>query len=106
MAYHRIVLDQDGQPIDYVFFLEINETFEQLTGLKRANVLGKRVTEILPGIEEDPANWIGTYGKVALSGESIRFEQYAESLLRWYFVSACSPQKEYFVAVFEDITER
>ena len=104
-AYHRIILDGKGQPVDYVF-LEINKAFEQLTGLKRDNVLGKAVTEVLPGVEKDPADWIGVYGKVALTGEPVRFEKYSGTLSKWYLVSAYSPEQGFFAVTFEDITER
>ncbi|MFB3888167.1 MAG: MEDS domain-containing protein [Candidatus Bathyarchaeia archaeon] len=104
-AYHKLLVDDGGRPVDYVF-LEVNPAFERATGLKPADVVGKRVTEVIPGIEKDPANWIGVYGKVALTGEQARFENYSEQLCRWYQVSAYSPEKGYFVAVFEDITER
>ncbi len=104
-AYHKIVVDRKGKPVDYVF-LEANNAFEKLTGLKRQDITGKRVTGVLPGIENDPADWIGTYGQVALEGKEIRFEQYAEPLGKWFSVSAYCPMREYFVTVFEDITER
>jgi hypothetical protein len=31
-AYHRIICNQDGKPIDYEF-LDVNESFENMTGL-------------------------------------------------------------------------
>jgi PAS domain S-box-containing protein len=74
--------------------------------LKREDVLGKRATDVIPGIENDPAGWIETYGKVALTGEPVRFENYSETLKKWYSVSAYSPESGYFAAVFEDISER
>jgi PAS domain S-box-containing protein len=74
--------------------------------MKKKDIIGKPAREVLPGIENDPADWIGAYGKVALVGKEIRFEQYSEALKKWFSVSAYSPMKEYFVAVFEDITER
>jgi len=104
-AYHKVITDNSGKSVDYVF-LEVNDAFERLTGLRRNEIIGKRVTEVLPGIERDPADWIGRYGRVALTGEEARFEQFAEPLGRWYSVSAYSPQREYFGVVFEDITER
>ena len=104
-AYHKIVVDDNNNPIDYIF-LEINPAFELQTGLKRENVIGRKVTEVLPGIEKDTANWIGRYGKVALTGESTSFENYSESIKKWYTVTASSPEKGYFIAVFEDISER
>ena len=103
-AYHRIVVDKSGKPIDYVF-LEINHAFEKMTGLKKEQTIGKKVTKVLVGIENDPADWIGVYGRVALSGEPIQFESYAKPLGKWYKVSAYSPERGYFVALFEDITK-
>lgn len=104
-AFHRIIQDDNGKPIDYVF-LEVNRAFEEFTGLKGADIVGKSVREVIPGIEDDPADWIGTYGKVALDGTEARFEQYSEPLEKWYSVSAYSPEKGYFAAIFEDVTER
>ena len=104
-AYHRVVLDADGRPCDYVF-LEVNAAFERLTGLDGPAIRGRRVTEVLPGIASDPSSWIARYGQVALTGEPARFEGYAAPLGKWYAVSAFSPHKGYFGASFSDITER
>jgi len=104
-AYHKVVLDKTSQPVDYQF-LEVNDAFERLTGLKRDDILGKNVTEILPKIKNSEFDWIETYGEVALTGKEIKFDQYSEALGRWFCVSAYSPCKGYFATVFEDITER
>ena len=104
-AYHKMVFDENGKPVDYVF-LEVNKAFERLTGLKRDEIIGKKVTEVLPGIEKDPADWIGVYGMVAITGQPIRFENYARNLKKWYSVYAYSPKEGYFAATFEDITVR
>ncbi|MBI5676421.1 MAG: PAS domain S-box protein [Nitrospirae bacterium] len=104
-AYHRTVLDASGKPCDYIF-LEINEAFERLTGLKGKDIIGRRVTEALPGIEKDPTDWIGKYGKVALTGKPVQFESFAEPLKKWFSLSAFSPYKGYFAVTFTDITAR
>jgi PAS domain S-box-containing protein len=104
-AFHKIIVEDGGKPVDSVF-LEMNNAFEKLTGLKRDDIIGKRVTQVLPGIEKDPADWIGRYGKVALSGQDIRFEQHAAALGKWFSVASYSPMKGHFATVFEDITER
>jgi PAS domain S-box-containing protein len=104
-AYHKMVFDEDGKPVYYVF-LEVNKAFERLTGLKRDEVIGKKVTEALPGIEKDPADWIGVYGMVAITGQPIRFENYSRNLKKWYSIYAYSPRKGYFATIFEDITVR
>jgi PAS domain S-box-containing protein len=104
-ALHKIIVDESGVPIDYTF-LEINSAFEAMTGLERAKVIGKTAREILPGIEKDPADWIGTYGKVAMTGVGINFENYSEAIGRWYQVNAFSPKAGCFAVTFTDVTER
>jgi PAS domain-containing protein len=91
-AYHKIVVDKSGKPVDYVF-LEVNHTFEKMTGLKREKIIGKKVTEVLKGIENDPADWIGRYGKVALTCESAQFENFAEPLGKWSTFPLIAPKK-------------
>ncbi len=104
-ALHMIITGKSGQPIDYVF-VEVNQAFEALTGLKRKDILGRRVTEVIPGIGEDPTDWIGRYGRVANGCKSAKFEQYAAPLKRWYEVIAYCPRPGYFATVIDDVTER
>jgi PAS domain S-box-containing protein len=104
-AYNEIVCDKNGKPVDFIF-KEVNAGFEKLTGLKRESVIGKRVTEALPGIENEAANWIEVYGKVALSGKDIRFDSFSDLLNKWYHIYAYQPQHGFFVTIFDDITER
>jgi diguanylate cyclase (GGDEF)-like protein/PAS domain S-box-containing protein len=102
-AYHEIALDGEGKPVDYIF-LAVNPAFEKMTGLNRDKITGKRVTEVCPGIRESAFDWIGIYGRVALTGESARFAQYFEPLGRWYAVTAYRDEPGFFAAVFRDIT--
>ena len=103
-AYHQVVTDDDGIPVDYIF-LEVNAAFEEMTGLKRKELIGKKITEVLPGIENSDFDWIRAYGKVALSGKAIRFKNFFEPLGRWYDVSAYSDKQGYFAVAFRDISE-
>ena len=102
-ALHEIVLDPHGIPVDYIF-LEVNGAFEEMTGLKSEDILGRKVTEILPGIEGDPADWIGQYSDVALYGKHLCFEQYSQDLKKWFSLNAYSPKHGQFVVLFHDIT--
>ncbi len=104
-AYHKIIKDKKGKPLDYRF-VEINHGFEKLTGLKREDIIGNTVSQVLPGIENDPADWIGRYGKLDQKGDETRFESYSEKLDKWFAVYAYCPKEEYFATIFEDITKR
>jgi len=102
-AYHQVIYDRKGNPVDYLF-LEINDAFEQLTGLKREAVIGKKVTEVHPEIGESAFDWIDVYGQVAKEAKSIRFEQYFEPAGRWYDVSAFSDAPGFFAVSFREVT--
>ena len=100
-AYCRMIY-ADGRPIDYLH-LDVNPAFEDLTGL--ADAVGKRVTELIPGIREANPELFEIYGRVVERGEPARFETYVPGLDRWYAVSAFRPEPGCFVAVFENVTE-
>ncbi len=105
-AYHKIITDESGTPVDYIF-LEMNESFEKLTGLKKSEIQNKKVSEVLPGIKENTYfDWIKTYGDIALTGNDFRFENYSEPLKKWYSVYAFSPKNGYFITIFNDISEQ
>lgn len=104
-AYHKIITDDAGTPVDYEF-IDVNKSFEKLTGLKRENVIGRRATKVIPGIEKSDFDWITTYGNVALSGVPMEFEQYSEPLKKWFRISAYCPQEKYFAVTFADISEQ
>ncbi len=101
-ALHEIICDAGGKPADYRF-LDINPAFERLTGLKKADVVGKTVLTLLPETEHF---WIENYGNVALTGEPVSFEHYTGTLKRHYQIIAFCPQKNQFAVIFTDITER
>ena len=95
----EIVVDEDGQPTGYRF-LEVNALFEAMTGL--ADAAGRTVHELVPDIEP---HWVETYGRVALGGETMRFESQSEVLDRWFDVFATPVEpKGRFALVFKDIT--
>ena len=103
IALHEIVTDPHGRPVDYVF-LDVNPAFEELTGLPRERVLGRRATEVLPGIQQEALTEI--FGRVALTGEAARFEQHSPPLDRSYDVVAFGWGHGRFAAVFTDVTEQ
>jgi len=101
-ALHEIICNAQGVPVDYRFLL-MNPSFEKLTGLRAEESIGKTVLQVLPGTEP---YWIEAYGKVALTGEPVTFENYSKDLNRYYRVVAFSHHKGQFAVLFEDITER
>jgi len=103
-AHHKIILDSNGKPSDYTF-LDLNTTFEKLTGLKRENIINKTILEAIPDIMHSQFNLIECYGDIALKGGEKEFEQYNEPLQKWFKVYVYSTAKYYFTTILLDITE-
>ena len=104
-AYCKMVFDEAGKPVDFVY-LQVNDAFERITGLKRDLIIGKKASEVIPGIKEDNPELFEIYGRVALTGQKDKDEHFQKYLNLWLNVSVYSPAKGYFAAILEDITER
>src|SRR6188768_1738732 len=99
----EVIFDAQNHPTDYRF-LEINPAFERQTGLHDAQ--GKLMRELAPNHEQ---HWFDIYGKIALTGEPLRFENEARALGRFYEVCAYrvgGAQSRKVAILFNDITER
>ena len=105
LAYQKLLVDEENRPIDYVY-LEVNDAFKKLSGCEPEHMIGRKVTDLVPGIRSWNPDPISVYGRVALTGEGASFEQHAEDMDVWYSVSAYSPARGYFVTQYADITER
>jgi len=102
-AYHQMVTDSEGEPVNYIF-LYVNPAFEEMAGLSKDKVIGKKVTVVLPELINSSFDWIGTFGKVALTGNNTHFESYSEPLQQWYEVTVFSDAPDYFATIFHNIT--
>ncbi len=104
-AYCRMVYNERDEPVDFVY-LEINDAFEKITGLKRDDVVGRRVSQAIPGTLQDNPEIVKTYGRVARSGKAEAFEVFFKPLKFWLNISVYCPRRDHFVAIFENITKR
>ena len=99
----QVIFDDRGRADDYRF-LEVNPAFEKHTGLVAA--AGKRMRELVPDHDE---HWFDLYGRVATTGEAMRFENEAKAMGRWFDVYATrvgEPGSARVAILFNDISER
>jgi len=101
-AYCKMICEE-GQPVDFVY-LGVNDAFYRLTGL--VDVVGKSISQIIPGFRESGRELLELYGRVARTGIPENFENYIGMLGDWYSISVYSPEPDYFVAVFDVVTDR
>ncbi|HEU4581314.1 MAG TPA: ATP-binding protein [Polyangiaceae bacterium] len=101
-AILQLLFDGAGVTRDFIF-VEINRAFARQMGVAAT---GKRALELLPNVEQC---WIDVFGKVAITKQPVRFEQYVPVTGRWFSIhaSALGEDENHQVAVvFSDITER
>jgi PAS domain S-box-containing protein len=104
-AWHEMLFDDTGLPADYIF-LEANPAFGTMTGLVPDEIIGKKISEVLPEILADPFNWISFYGAMVQKGANEEFEQYSHALGRWFSVQAFATDPNHFATVCIDITDQ
>ncbi|BAZ10797.1 PAS/PAC sensor hybrid histidine kinase [Calothrix sp. NIES-4071] len=103
-ALCEIILS-DGKPFD-AQILEVNPAHETMTGLTAEKTIGRTIRKLIPDIEDW---WFEIYGRVALGGETIRFENYIPGLNRWFDIYAYKIEEDddkKFALIYSDITER
>jgi PAS domain S-box-containing protein len=99
----EVLFNGHGEPCDYRF-LDVNGAFELQTGLR--DTIGRTMRTLAPDHE---AHWFRVYGRVALTGEPVHFEQRAQALGRWYDVNAFrvgEPEQRHVAVLFADITAK
>jgi len=102
VAYCRILYQSES--IQDFICLSVNDSFTTQTGLQ--DVLGRRASEVIPGIREQDQELFIILDRVVRTGSPERFELYMRSLQQWISAAAYSPAPLHFVLVFDVITER
>ncbi|XGV98540.1 MAG: PAS domain S-box protein [Leptolyngbya sp. BL-A-14] len=99
----ELIFDDANTPNDYRF-LELNPAFAKQTGLTQ--VEGQTARQLIPSLEN---HWFEIYGRVALTGEPVRFESASDALNRWFDVYAFRlgrPESRKVAILFKEISER
>jgi PAS domain S-box-containing protein len=98
----QVLFDAGGRPVDYRF-LEANPAFERQTGLTGA--VGRTARELVPALE---GHWFEIYGRVAATGEPVRFQEPSDPMGRWFDVYAFrtgDPAEHKVAILFRDVTD-
>ncbi len=98
--YFKVIRDSNDEPIDFII-LEVNNSFEIITGLHAADIIGQRVSDVFAGQDE----WIALCNKVVRYSEAIKVEYYLDFIGKWVDASIYTPQKDFVAVVLSDITE-
>ena len=103
-SYNKMIFDSDGKPVDFVI-LETNNAYREMAGIRKT-ILGEKGSKVLPEIAKNLTGLINQYWPTISTGKSVNFEYYSQDLEKWFSVLVYSPEKGYFAAISEDISER
>ena len=98
----ELLYDENGNPCDYRY-LEVNPKFEQIMGIGRDQIIGKRYKELVP---VDTTQWLDNYFKVALTGEPCTYEFYSNEFRIHFETYAYQPAKGQVSVLVINVTER
>ena len=101
-ALFEITGGKGGHPADYVL-LDVNEAFEQITGIKAGEAKGRTVKELFPDLAP---RWIDSFNKMILTGNSNATEIYSQNLNKFFEVNNFILQEGKLVVAFNDVTSR
>lgn len=99
----RILADANGYPIDYLVE-EVNEAYERIVGVPRPRIEGQRITEVFPGIEDFPFDFIGNLGRLGLQGGELDCEVHWPPTGQWFSLYAYGSAPGECTALFTDIS--
>jgi PAS domain S-box-containing protein len=98
----EVIYDDHGNPCDYRY-LEVNPKFEQMIGLPRDQIIGKRYKELVP---VDTTQWLNTYFEVARTGIACTYYFHSPEYLKHFETYTYQPTKGRVSVLVVDITER
>jgi PAS domain S-box-containing protein len=96
------LFDDNGNPCDYRY-VEVNPKFEQIMGLSRDQIIGKRYKELVP---VDTTRWLDVYCTVARTGTPLTYEFYSNEYQMYFETYSYQPTKGQVSVFVRNITER
>jgi len=105
IVHFKVITNGNNEPVN-LRFMQVNNAYEDIIKKKRGDVEGKLLTEVFPGIENAPQNYIKNYGNIGLHGGELVYEDYFEISSIWVsnYIFRAIPGE--VVVIFSDISGR
>lgn len=102
-SYWKLVWEEKSKETDYIF-LDANPGFEALVGLQKEDMIGEKLTKILPYMKITDFDWLNAFQEIRLDNQIIKKEHYFHEYDCWYEITIYSDEPGYLKSVFRDIT--
>ncbi len=100
VAFHELLLDVEGKPVDYRI-LDVNPQFEVHTGLRRAEVVGKRASSVYGALV---TQLLEGFAAAVLGQSPASIEVCHPKLARRLSVRVVPTGPQSFATIFSDVT--
>ena len=101
-AYCKVIYE-NGSMVDFTY-AAVNSRFESLMKVK--NITGKKASVVMPGLLLSDPQYVALLNRITFTGTPEKMEVYLEPLKKWISISIYSPDKDSFVGLVDNITER
>jgi PAS domain S-box-containing protein len=98
----EVIRNERGAIVDWRYN-DVNPAVEKLTGKSAEELIGRRASEVFPGLD---SSWLETIIRVFSTLQPGHFERYNNVLDRWYEVTLFPFGTEHFAALYYETTER
>ena len=102
--YSKVIYNENHNPDDYLI-LDTNPFFITNTGLTREQIIGMRISELLPDFSKSHLKWSAEAQDESAACAELFINEHLNFRDKWYKVSAFSPKDGFVSIMFSDITE-
>jgi hemerythrin-like metal-binding protein/PAS domain S-box-containing protein/diguanylate cyclase (GGDEF)-like protein len=104
LSYHKAIFDEDGVPYDCEF-LDVNNIYESMIGLKDYEVIGKRYNEIFETGNVIGDEWKKAFKEAISKGKTVVIDVYNKVVSKWIRITIFILDKEHFACIFNDVSK-
>lgn len=97
------VIHNQNKKIDSILIVEINQSFAQFLKREAFEIIGARLDEILPFMEQTKENWLHFINRILHTKETLEFRHYYED--RWLKISMFSQGRNHILLQMYDNSE-
>jgi signal transduction histidine kinase/ActR/RegA family two-component response regulator len=105
IVYQKPIFDESGKVVD-LLYLEVNNSFASSRRRKVKDFIGRKFSEVYPGVKEQDPELLESFSRVVASGVPETFEHYTKPLKIWSKFSVYRTPQGDLAIVVDDITER
>lgn len=105
IAHSRIITNQQGN-IEDLLYLQVNDGYERMFGVRRADVEGHTMREVYQEVNMDFFKYLEKYFRVGVEGVEEMFETYFKPTRQYLSIYAYSPKPGEVISLLTDVTEK